>query len=191
MGYPSRRVPLPKVYSMNLVSSEYQQTLIDTHLLTKNAWGGGHSVDKLPKYEGTLKSLDVKTILDYGCANGKFKVFMSKQRPQYSVQEYDPGIEGKDSPPQPADFIVCCDVMEHVEPEYLEAVLSNLKELMIKGGFFNISTKDAITILADGTNAHKIVKDGSWWVELFSKYFEVTEVEIKRIETNFKVFPKK
>lgn len=175
---------------MNLVSSEYQLTLLETHRQTKNTWGGGHSVDKLPKYEGTLKRLNVKTILDYGCANGKFKIYMEKHKPEYMIFEYDPGIRGKDLSPAPADFVVCCDVMEHVEPEYLDNVIKHLKSLILKGGFFNISTKKAITILSDGTNAHKIVKDGEWWIKLFKEYFTVEDIEIGRIETNFKVFPK-
>lgn len=175
---------------MNLVSSEYKIVLNDTHALTKNEWGGGHSIDKLPKYEGILKSLEVKTILDYGCANGKFKVYMDKHKPQYTVYEYDPGIRGKDKLPSPADFVVCCDVMEHVEPDLLDNVMAHLRSLVIKGGFFNISTKEAITMLSDGTNAHKIVKDSNWWVEVFKKYFIVADVQETRIETNFKVYPK-
>ena len=175
---------------MQLVSSEYKVVLVDTHNATRNTWGGGHSVDKLPKYESLLKSLEVKTILDYGCANGKFKVYMDKHRPQYTVYEYDPGIEGKDQPPSPADFLVCCDVMEHVEPELLPNVMTHLQGLVVKGGFFNISTKEAITLLSDGTNAHKIVRNGEWWVGVFNEYFRVEDVEYTRIETNFKVFPK-
>jgi 2-polyprenyl-3-methyl-5-hydroxy-6-metoxy-1,4-benzoquinol methylase len=175
---------------MNLVSSKYKTVLNDTHKLTENKWGGGHSVDKLPKYESLLKSLEVKTMLDYGCANGKFKVYMDKHKPQYEVYEYDPGIKGKDILPQPADFIVCCDVMEHVEPDLLDNVMNHLQSLVIKGGFFNISTKEAITLLSDGSNAHKIVKDGQWWIDLFSKYFEVFNTEINRIDTSFKVLPK-
>ena len=175
---------------MNLVSSEYKTVLNDTHILTKNEWGGGHSIDKLSRYEGFLKSLDTKTILDYGCANGKFKVYMNKKKPEFTVYEYDPGIPGKDNLPSPADFLVCCDVMEHIEPDYLDSVMNHLKGLTIKGGFFNISTKEAITILSDGSNAHKIVETGEWWIELFKKYFDVFDVEIKRFETNFKVLPK-
>ena len=174
---------------MTLLSSSYKQTLIDTHKATENAWGGGHSVDKLPKYESEMSKLGVKSILDYGCANGKFKVFMDKKKPHYTVYEYDPGIRGKDKKPSPCDYVVCCDVMEHVEEDYLEAVMKHLKSLVIKGGFFNISTKSAITILTDGTNAHKIVKDGEWWVDIFKKYFDVYDVEINRIETSFKVLP--
>lgn len=174
---------------MTLLSSEYKQTLIDTHKATNKAWGGGHSIDKLPKYEQEMSKLGVKTILDYGCANGRFKVFMTKHKKHLTVSEYDPGIIGKDTSPEPADYIVCCDVMEHVEEDYLDSVMKHLKSLMIKGGFFNISTKEAITILSDGTNAHKIVKDGNWWVDIFKKYFDVYDIEINRIDTNFKVRP--
>ena len=176
---------------MILLSPEYKQTLIDTHEATKSTWGGGHSVDKLPKYESEMSKLGVKTILDYGCANGKFKVFMTKHKKHLSVSEYDPGIVGKDTPPKPADYIVCCDVMEHVEENFLDSVMGHLKSLILKGGFFNISTKDAVTILSDGTNAHKIVKDGNWWVDIFKKYFDVYDVEINRIDTSFKVRPKR
>lgn len=175
---------------MQLVSSEYKIVLVDTHRITDNTWGGGHSVDKLPKYESLLKRLEVKTILDYGCANGKFKVYMNKHKPYYTINEYDPGVRGKDQLPEPADFIVCCDVMEHVEPELLDNVMKHLQSLIIKGGFFNISTKDAITILSDGTNAHKLVHSGEWWVDKFKEYFTVEGIEIERIETNFNVFPK-
>ena len=62
--------------------------------------------------------------------------------------------------------------------------------LTLKGGYFNISTKKAITILSDGTNAHKIVQDGEWWIEKFKEYFDVEDIEIGRIETSFTVFPK-
>ena len=175
---------------MNLVSSEYQRTLLNTHVETAGNWGGGHSIDKLPKYVDTLKKLNVETILDYGCANGKFKVYMTKHRPEYTIYEYDPGIRGKDLDPPPADFIVCCDVMEHVEPEYLDNVLVHIQSLMGMGGFFNISTNKAVTVLADGSNAHKIVEPGEWWVDKFKEYFTVEDVEIAGIETNFKVFPK-
>lgn len=175
---------------MSLLSSEYKRTLAETHRVTKNAWGGGHSVDKLPKYEAEMSKLGVRSILDYGCANGKFKVYMEKKKPHYNIYEYDPGIRGKDMLPSPCDYVVCCDVMEHVEEDYLEAVMTHLKSVVVKGGFFNISTKSAITILSDGTNAHKIVKDGDWWVDIFKKYFDVYDVEVNRIETSFKVLPK-
>ena len=92
--------------------------------------------------------------------------------------------------PEPADYIVCCDVMEHIELDLLDNVMLHLKGLMLKGGFFNISTKDAITLLSDGSNAHKIVKDGNWWVDLFSKHFDLSNIEIGRIETNFRASPK-
>jgi hypothetical protein len=130
---------------MNLVSQTYKSVLKETHSRLNDTWGGGHSVDKLPKYEADMKAKEVNTILDYGCANGKFKVYMNTHKPDYDVREY---------------------------------------------GFFNISTKDAITLLSDGSNAHKIVKDGQWWIDLFSTHFDLSNVEIGRIETNFRASTK-
>lgn len=175
---------------MDLVSSEYRNTLVKTHEIMGDLWGFGHSVDRFRHYQDLLKKLEVKTILDYGCASGKFKVFMTEQHPTYEVFEYDPGVKGKDGPPNPADFVVCCDVMEHVEYEFLDEVLKHLKSLTLKGGYFNISTVLAYTILSDGSNAHKIVESGEWWVEKFSKYFDLEDIQIAKISTSFKVYPK-
>jgi len=72
----------------------------------------------------------------------------------------------------------------------LDNVMLHLQSLMLKGGFFNISTKDAVTLLSDGSNAHKLVKDGAWWVDVFKQYFDLSNIEIGRIETNFRANPK-
>jgi 2-polyprenyl-3-methyl-5-hydroxy-6-metoxy-1,4-benzoquinol methylase len=175
---------------MNLVSQTYKSVLKETHANLNDTWGGGHSIDKLPKYEADMKAKQVSTILDYGCANGRFKVYMNANKPQYTVSEYDPGIEGKDALPQPADYIVCCDVMEHIEPDLLNNVMLHLQSLMLKGGFFNISTKDAVTLLSDGSNAHKLVRDGEWWIELFKQYFDLSDIEIGKKEIGFRASPK-
>jgi 2-polyprenyl-3-methyl-5-hydroxy-6-metoxy-1,4-benzoquinol methylase len=175
---------------MNLVSQTYKSVLKETHAKLNDTWGGGHSIDKLPQYEVDMKAKDVSTILDYGCANGKFKVYMNANKPHYTVYEYDPGIAGKDALPQSADYIVCCDVMEHIEPELLDNVMLHLQSLMLKGGFFNISTKDAVTLLSDGSNAHKLVRDGEWWVDVFKQYFDLSNIDIGIIETNFRASPK-
>lgn len=154
------------------------------------SWGGGHSIKNLPRYTDDLVALEVKTILDYGCANGKFKPYMNNEHPEYTITEYDPGIEGKDALPDPADYVVCCDVMEHIEEDFLDSVMQHLQGLIRKGAFFNISTVEAHAILDDGSNAHKLVKPAAWWVEMFEKFFEVNDVYDRRTNVCFKVRPK-
>lgn len=111
------------------------------------------------------------TVLDYGCGKGKLaKVFAEAG---ITVAEYDPAIEGKDGDPQPAELVTCCDVLEHIEPVHLNAVLRHLKELTQKRLFAVISCRPAGKTLADGRNAHLIVKPGSWWREKLADYFQV------------------
>ena len=59
-----------------------------------------------------------QSILDYGC--GKQDLW-SALNSEFDVRNFDPAISGLDGRPQPADFVACIDVLEHLEPEYLDA----------------------------------------------------------------------
>lgn len=112
-----------------------------------------------------------KTVLDYGCGKGKLKNTLANA--DCIVSEYDPAIEGKDSPPNPAEFVVCTDVLEHIEPVNLNAVLRHLREMTQKRLFVAISTRLAKKTLADGRNAHLIVKPGDWWRKKLLEHFQI------------------
>ena len=70
------------------------------------------------------------------------------------------------------DMVVSTDVLEHIEPEYLSAVLEEIKGYAKKGVYLNICMRPSGDILPDGRNAHLIVKDAPWWRETLSKAFE-------------------
>ena len=89
---------------------------------------------------------------------------------------YDPAFP-EYGPPQPADLVCCIDVLEHIEPEFLENVLFQLYEITKKFGFFSISTGPASKILDDGRNAHLIQKPSSFWLSKLVKYFEIAHLE--------------
>lgn len=154
---------------MPLISEEYRQLNKQLHQDRpdygddKSQWSG---------YALNLtRSNGYNSVLDYGCGKGKLaKVFAEAG---ITVAEYDPAIEGKDGDPQPAELVTCCDVLEHIEPVHLNAVLRHLKELTQKRLFAVISCRPAGKTLADGRNAHLIVKPGSWWREKLADYFQV------------------
>lgn len=103
-----------------------------------------------------IKSTD---ILDYGCG----KQTLAKCLP-FPIRNYDPCIPGLDSPPEPADIVTCIDVLEHIEPEYLEAVLDDLRRLTKKCALLTICTTPAKKTLPDGRNAHLIQEPYTWWL---------------------------
>lgn len=160
----------------NLVSEEYVEQLQQVHA-NKKDWGGGNvSAKEFPHYAHRMQDLGVNTILDYGCGCGLFKPWMEVHNPGYIVEEYDPGIPGKDALPQPADFVVCCDVLEHVEPDKLENVLKHIKSVATKGAYLVVALFVSKLELPDGRQAHLIVNPGKWWINQISKVFDNVEV---------------
>ena len=104
------------------------------------------------------------SVLDYGCGEGSLKRKLSgRNNTGLRVDEYDPAIPGKDAPPLFADLVVCTDVLEHVEPDRLENVLAHLRMLARKAVFLVVATVPTAKVLADGRNAHLIVRPAKWW----------------------------
>jgi predicted O-methyltransferase YrrM len=111
------------------------------------------------------------TILDYGCGKGALKAQLNGFEGR--LEEYDPGIEGKGAPPAPADLVFCIDVLEHIEPEHLRAVLNHIRSLTRQAVFFTIATREARKCLPDGRNTHLILKSAGEWERLVSQHFGV------------------
>ncbi len=79
--------------------------------------------------------LCAQSVLDYGCGKGTLAEAVS-----FEIREYDPAIAGKDENPLPADLVICTDALEHIEPEYLDAVLVHIASLTRMAAFFVVHT---------------------------------------------------
>ena len=86
-------------------------------------------------------------------------------------------------------MVVCTDVLEHIEPELLDNVLSHMSKCMLKCGYLVISNVEALTILDDGRNAHLIIEDKEWWKTKLSEYFSVESMQWQTRETRVIVRP--
>lgn len=130
--------------------------------------------DGNPNYGGTIKQAFVdmtvsalsatgsKTLLDYGC--GKGWLIPCLEGHIQSGWGYDPAIPEKSREPDPADLVTCFDVMEHIEPECLDQVLTHIRSLALKAALFVIDTEPALKTLSDGRNAHLIQEGADWWL---------------------------
>lgn len=104
------------------------------------------------------------SILDYGCGQGGLKKALEEPHMEgVRISEYDPAIKGKDGMPSFADLVVCTDVLEHIEPERLDAVLRHLRMLARKALFVVIATVDTEHKLSDGRSTHLTIQSGEWW----------------------------
>jgi 2-polyprenyl-3-methyl-5-hydroxy-6-metoxy-1,4-benzoquinol methylase len=167
-----------------LISPEYRELNAKLHSSNHSYGTGGrrHS----PTVEKICAALKSRSVLDYGCGKGS----LAKEL-EFQISEYDPAIIGKDSTPTPADIVVCADVLEHVEPVYLDAVLAELKRLAKCVAYLVIHTGPSTKNLPDGRNSHLTQEGQAWWSERIGKNMEVQKVWKVGVELHYIVGPVK
>ena len=141
-----------------LTSPEYRKQLEKLH--DRQRWGadgGKHTAAVL----ALIEQYKPATILDYGCGENKLADSLKPHR----VSGYDPGIPERAKMPKPCALVVCTDVLEHVEPEKLDAVLDHIWRLTARVAYLVIETRAANAHLPDGRNAHLSVHPAEWWIE--------------------------
>lgn len=154
---------------MQLISETYRALQTDLHA----RFNYGHGGDAQECAE-IVRGLNPHTVLDYGCGQGHLKRLLALE---FSVEEYDPAIDGKDEEPSKADVVVCADVLEHIEPDLLGNVLLHLYALTRKRLILVIATRPSSKIMADGRSAHLIVENADWWRSKLSGLFEFERFE--------------
>jgi 2-polyprenyl-3-methyl-5-hydroxy-6-metoxy-1,4-benzoquinol methylase len=157
------------------ISKEYQQLNVEHYHTKKFGVAGGKWAETVIRL---LKETQSDTVLDYGAGKGILSGLLRDNG--YTVTEYDPGLIEKSKKPaynRKFDFIVSTDVFEHIEREYIDAVLDEIKDYMQIGGFFVICLGLAKKHwLSDGRNAHVLVRPRKWWIDRLSTRFEVREM---------------
>lgn len=146
----------------DLISPEYRVLNQELHEQPRKFGQSGR------KHAGEIMAvaaaLGIKELLDYGCGCSTLRDALRQQDWMGLIYEYDPAVPAKQALPDPAAMVVCTDVLEHVEPDKLKAVLKHLRKLTIEAAFFAISTVPSNKSLRDGRNAHLIVEPYEWWL---------------------------
>lgn len=159
-GGTQRRFHNGVVNRSALISPGYEAQLRQMHDAKMFAGGAHRHADEI---KHLAAKVGAQTILDYGSGRASLKDHL----PGFALSEYDPAVEGKDADPEPADLVLCIDVLEHIEPEKLGAVLDHLRELTRLVCFAVIATRPAEKRLPDNRNAHLVIDSGSWWASQF------------------------
>lgn len=142
-----------------LITESYRQMNRELHAEGKYGIAGS---DRIPMIQGLAKQVKAQSILDYGSGGNRW--LENGLGRLYDVRSYDPCIDGLEARPEPADVVACMDVLGHVEPDCLDAVLDDLLRctgLMI---MLIVETGRAKKFLPDGRNAHLIQQPLEWWM---------------------------
>lgn len=151
---------------MSLITPEYQKQQREFHDLRPDYGTSSRKyVEQVEHLAGQLKTRD---ILDYGCG----KAFLQKGLP-FPIQNYDPCTAEYAERPRPAQIVVCTDVLEHIEPDCLPAVIADLAALTTRLLLVNVACRPAKKFLQDGRNAHLIQETPNWWLSNLLPHFDL------------------
>jgi hypothetical protein len=156
-----------------MISDEYKQQLSSLH---KKAFGSGKELH--PEAIKILDTHNINTLLDFGCGKGHMSDSIKEKYPELTLYSYDP-ITSPIEIPNTVEMIFSSDVLEHVEPEYIDQTLDTLFNIATKFQYHLIACSPAKKNLPDGRNAHLIVESPLWWKNKLEKYgwnFEFEEV---------------
>ena len=154
-----------------LITTAYRKELQNIHKKDED-WGTGPR-GNIIRICNFLYANNVKRLLDYGCGKGENLGWVLP----IVVTNYDPAIPEWSRCPKAEDYLLCTDVLEHVEPAYIENVIEHLVSKFNKKAFLSIPLKKSKKLLSDGRNAHLIVKPAFWWIELLQRFCFVEHLE--------------
>lgn len=158
-----------------LISDSYK--ILQQQLHAKGTYGTA-SIGYSSLVTEIINKLEVTHLLDYGCGSQLNLYKHIKPKAKLTYQAYDPGTVEYSDPPVPAEMVCCIDVLEHIEPDYLEQVLDDLKRLTEVVLFCTIHTGPAGKKLSDGRNAHLTQQPMSWWLPKLWDRFDIQTVQV-------------
>lgn len=153
--------------STPVISEEYRAMNRELHLSNKDYGTSGHRW--APFVRSLVRRHRLADVLDYGCG----KQTLAKALPDLEIKGYDPAFEELSAPPAPADLVICGDVLEHVEPQHLDAVFDDIARCTRRFAFLVVATRPAQKALADGRNAHLCQFPANRWLSYVLPRFEV------------------
>lgn len=171
---------------MQTISEEYRELNRQLHADRPDYGSNGHRF--APQLLQLARSSGATTMLDYGCGKGTLAPVLRANG--LECAEYDPAIEGKDTPPEPAQIVYCGDVAEHVEPEYIDAFLDDLLRVTAGALVLTVATRPAAKTLADGRNAHISNYPLEWWLPKLTSRFAMSQLIAASGEFTFVGEPK-
>ena len=153
-----------------LISEEYRALNAELHR-NKNEYGKrGNLV--APTVMMHCAQMETNDVLDYGCGKAELHLHLP-----FAIQNYDPAIPKYSHSPEPAFVVVCTDVLEHVEPEHVDAVLDDLQRVTKGVLLLSICLVEAKKFLSDGRNAHLSIHPKEWWFEKLEQRFDIDRHE--------------
>ncbi len=118
------------------------------------------------------------SLLDFGCSHGSLIRKIKQDFPEIEIVDgYDPGVfEFEKKPNRKYEMLTSTDVIEHIEPNFLDETLVYIDSLYEKTAWIIIACYPAKKFLPDGRNAHLIIESPEWWIRKLTKIIPTSQI---------------
>lgn len=156
----------------DVVSDEYRDFLVKA---TNEMPWGGEVAGSVPRIRQYALDHGCESILDYGSGKSDFLNTLNSSFPDhgFEVNQYEPGRPEFAADPKASDMTVCVDVLEHIEPEKLDAVLKHIYDKTGKIFYFKVCLVPSHSFFEDGRNLHLIVEPKEFWLDKLSEMYNL------------------
>jgi len=168
-----------------MITNNYKNQQSKLHKTTN--WGANSrmQVPRVFNIPELIEKYNVKTLLDFGCGQGGLHKYLKKSCKLKDARGYDPCVEKYEIiPDYKFDMLVSLDVLEHIEPQFIDDTLKLINDKFTKISFLDLHTSAAKRLLPDGRNAHLIQEQPEWWQEKISKFIDGEIIEQKWLPFN-------
>ena len=158
-----------------VISEKYLKEQVELH--QRESEYGSQSINHAPNVKKIMTDLKLSSLCDYGAGKKHLQTsLINLGIADFKYYPYDPAYPEYGNP-TPADIVACIDVLEHIEEEYLDNVLEEIKLITTKVVYFCIASGPARKVLKDGRNAHLIQKPPRWWLPKLCEIFNIEYLE--------------
>jgi 2-polyprenyl-3-methyl-5-hydroxy-6-metoxy-1,4-benzoquinol methylase len=158
----------------------YSEAWLDRHRQTHatHAVFGTHRHPYLRDKIGALAEAaagpERPSLLDYGCGKGVFLRQMTQSGLFRYVRGYDPAVDAfKARPTQLYDLVLCLDVLDQIEDEFVEATIQDVAQFAGRFAVF-----DVITIQTPAL-AHLNPRSAQTWQQIIGRHMRVGDTTIR------------
>jgi hypothetical protein len=126
------------------------------------------------------------TFLDYGCGRGQLVTFINHKTRGFAFG-YDPAsdIAMTSDPLSPTirvDWIISCDVLEHIQPGELSEVMEWMGGHASKGLLLTIANMpDPHEVNGELVELHLIQEPMTWWTEKLREHFPTATIKGRHV----------
>jgi SAM-dependent methyltransferase len=169
-------VGMQRFHPIRTFSESWLQRHRDTH--SRHAQFGTHRHpylhDLINRLAAELTGIEQPSLLDYGCGKGTFLREMSQLGRFRFVRGYDPAVTAfKLRPSQIYDLVVCLDVLDQAENEFVEPIIEDVAQFAGRLAVFDVITVQTPRL------THLNPRSAATWQEIIGRRMSVEDVIVR------------